>query len=448
MYATEQNLSPAGSIRSLVYGGSLGSLLAAYLAEDCETPAPRQMKKQPTHPPASKIRVKVKEGCPPDFHQNGARQEPSPDPTASHIRPTTRHPGVAAIKKAVHRSAHKDSASRRTRHAARVREVIIIGGGLAGLSAGIYLGRALRDTLIIDGGRSLAVWEPEVQNYLGFPKGISGEALLDRGLTQAERYGVSVVRDEILTARFKRGVFVLRGRQKEYTSKRLLLATGLYHIPPDIPGVQECLGHSMFFCKDCDGYRVEGKRIVIFGSNNEAVRYALGLLLYSSCVMITTNGKKVVWDRTYSTWLQEYEIPIYEQPVTEVIHKRRQVQSLLLEDGTRIEADAIFTTRGDIYHNTIAKALGAKLDADGQVMANNDGRTSVAGLYAAGCVTPANCQMIIAAGDGATAAQAINCDLLDESLAKHSLRLYRDVQRRHFPTTSARSAKSASVSQA
>src|SRR5688500_20285476 len=77
------------------------------------------------------------------------------------------------------------------------REVIIVGGGLAGLSAAIYLGRAMRDVLIIDAGESLAMWEPEVQNYLGFPDCIDGRALLRRGDEQAARYGAEFVREEV-----------------------------------------------------------------------------------------------------------------------------------------------------------------------------------------------------------------------------------------------------------
>ena len=77
----------------------------------------------------------------------------------------------------------------------RSREVIIIGGGLAGLSAAIYLGRALRDVLVIDAGESLAIWEPEVQNYLGFPECIDGRELLRRGREQALKYGAEFIRE-------------------------------------------------------------------------------------------------------------------------------------------------------------------------------------------------------------------------------------------------------------
>ena len=86
-----------------------------------------------------------------------------------------------------------------------------------------------------------------------------------------------------------------------------------------------------------------------------------------------------------------------------------------------MRVDALFTTRGDIFHNKLARTMGAKTNAAGEVQVDDQLRTSVPGLFAAGCVTPANCQMIIAAGQGATAAQAINRDLFEESLATHCL---------------------------
>jgi thioredoxin reductase (NADPH) len=314
------------------------------------------------------------------------------------------------------------------------REVIIIGGGIAGLSAAIYLGRAQRDTLVIDSGHSMAKWEPKVENYLGFPKGVAGEKLLKSGRKQARRHQVDFADDEIKTARVKDGEFVLRGKKKSYRSNRLLIATGIFHIPPDIPGVNECLGHSMFFCKDCDGYRVRGKRIAICGANNEAVEYALGMLYYSPTVIIATNGEKPRWDKKHAAWLKEYEIPVETIRIKDVEHRRRKILALVFAGSVRVKTDYIFTTRGDVFHTSLAKQLGAKLDRDGQIVIDHCMRTSVRRLYSAGCVTPANCQIIIAAGQGAAAAQAINRDLFEESLRTHSLRRFREVQLRKEKT--------------
>ena len=310
----------------------------------------------------------------------------------------------------------------------QTREVIVIGGGIAGLSAAIYLGRAQRDTLVIDSGHSMAKWEPMVANYLGFPKGVGGEDLLKKGRRQAERYEVKFAADEIKVISARDSVFVLKGMKKTYRTSRLLLATGIFHLPPEIPAVEECLGHSMFFCKDCDGYRVREKRIAIFGANNEAVEYALGMLHYSACVIVATNGKKICWAKKHARWLTEYEIPVERKRVGKVAHRKGKIQALEFAGGKRVEIDYIFTTRGDILHARLAKRLGAKLDDEGQVKVDQRMRTTVKGLYAAGCVTPANCQMIIAAGQGAAAAQAINRDLFEESLKNHSLRRFRGIQ--------------------
>jgi thioredoxin reductase (NADPH) len=308
------------------------------------------------------------------------------------------------------------------------REVIVVGGGIAGLSAAIYLGRAQRDVLVIDSGHSMAKWEPVVQNYLGFPNGVGGEELLKNGCTQARRYGASFVRDEIKTVSARKSFFVLKGKRKTYRARRLLVATGIFHLPPEIPGVKQCLGHSMFFCKDCDGYRVRGKRIAIIGTSNETVEYALGMLDYSACVVVATNGKRPAWDKQHGRWLAEYEIPVARQRIRDVDHRKRRIRALEFASDAAIKIDYIFTTRGDIFHNELAKKLGAKLDPDGQIKVDHCMRTSVPRLYAAGCVTPANCQMIIAAGQGAAAAQAINRDLFEESLASHSLRRFREEQ--------------------
>lgn len=309
-------------------------------------------------------------------------------------------------------------------------EVLIVGGGLAGLSAAIYLGRAQRETLVIDLGKSMARWEPDVQNFIGFPKGVAGSDLLNRGRRQAQRYGVRFQQDEIVGGKKQRGWFSLTGKKRLYRARRLLLATGIFHIPPDLPNVSPCLGHSMFFCKDCDGFRVQNRAIAVYGWNDDAVEYALGMLLYSPCVCIVTDGRQRRWSSRHERWLNEYRVPVYCSAIHDVRCNRHQIETLVFEDRSEAKVQALFTTRGDVYLNKLAKALRAKVDAEGQIIVNESMATSAAGVYAAGCVTPANCQMIIAAGEGAVAAQAINRDLFEESLRTHSLRRYREKQLR------------------
>jgi thioredoxin reductase (NADPH) len=307
-------------------------------------------------------------------------------------------------------------------------DVLIVGGGLAGLSAAIYLGRALRKTLVVDTGKSMAVWEPEVQNYLGFPEGISGEDLLSRGRKQAERYHVAFAQDEILDAIRTNEFFQLRGGAQTYRARKVILATGIFHIPPEIEGVTECLGCSMYFCKDCDGYRVQGKAVGVYGWNDQAVEYALGMLAYTPRQAIFTNGCEPQWDPEHQGWIEEYHLPVYRQKILRVNRTDGQIQSLLLEDSTEVFLEALFATRGDIFFNKLARGLGAEVDPEGEVKVDDHMATSVPGLYAAGCVTPSNCQMIIAAGEGAIAAQAINRAIFEESLKTHALKQMRAQQ--------------------
>ena len=300
-------------------------------------------------------------------------------------------------------------------------DAIIVGGGPAGLSAAIYLGRSQRRTLLVHSGHSMAKWEKDVQNYLGFPEGIDGQDLLTRGFAQARRYNVEVLEDTMQSIRPSGTYFDLVGHAQQYRAKRVLLATGLTHLPPDVEGVRECLGHSFFFCKDCDAYRVQGKRIVIIGHNAEAAEYALAMLLFTSRVMICTNGTQPTWSADHHGWIQDAAVPVRTPRVTALKHENGGIRSLTFASGEDVLLDAAFTTRGDVVHSGLAATAGADLDSEGQVVVDGCMRTSIQGLYAAGCLTPANCQMIIAAGQGATAGQAINRDLFEESLRTNRL---------------------------
>ncbi|HJR76265.1 MAG TPA: NAD(P)/FAD-dependent oxidoreductase [Nitrospiraceae bacterium] len=302
-----------------------------------------------------------------------------------------------------------------------IREVIIVGSGLAGLSAAIYLGRSRRDTLLIHSGRSMAKWETDVQNYLGFPEGINGGDLLAKGMAQVARYQVETIEDEIQSLLRRDDTFWLGSAIRSYRARRVLLATGLTHLPPEIPGVRECLGRSLFFCKDCDAYRVQDKRIGIVGRNNEAADYALAMLFFSHSIVICLNGQSPAWDADHAGWLDEYRIPIRSERIDMIRHDDGRLETLIFGQGEPLKIEALFTTRGDVYHSGLAESAGAALDREGQVIVDHCLRTTVPGLYAAGCVTPANCQMIIAAGQGAIAAQAINRDLFEDQLRRHAL---------------------------
>ena len=310
----------------------------------------------------------------------------------------------------------------------RIRDAIIVGAGPAGLSAAIYLARALRDVTVIHHGRPMVVWEPELQNYLGFPEGIAGAELIARGYAQAEHYGAELVHASVRDVARQDGFLVVNHAETRWRARRLLLATGTFHRPPDVPGVDACLGKSLFFCKDCDGWRVRGKTIAILGRNDDAVEYALAMLAYSPRVMIATNGEEPIWDDQHAAWLATHEIPVLEGRIAYVEHVDAVIQALAFEGDRRVAVDVAFATRGDVYHNHLALSLGCAVDHEGQVTVDVAGRTSVPGVFAAGCLTPANCQVVVAAGQGAMAAQAINRELFEEDLARGAIKRCREVQ--------------------
>src|SRR6185437_965717 len=224
--------------------------------------------------------------------------------------------------------------------------VIIIGGGLAGLSAAIYLGRSRRDTLLIHSGRSMAKWERDAQNYLGFPDGIDGNDLLARGFAQARCFNAEVVEDEVNALKHNReGWFEVASTAQLYLAQRVLLATGLTHLLPDIPGAKNCLGKSLFFCKDCDAYRVQGRSIVIIGTNNEATEYALSMLLFSSNVLICANGSPSRWDTAHAGWLGEYSVPVIQEHIGSILHDRGQLSAVVLESGESLGTSRVYDSR-------------------------------------------------------------------------------------------------------
>jgi thioredoxin reductase (NADPH) len=149
--------------------------------------------------------------------------------------------------------------------------------------------------------------------------------------------------------------------------------------------------------------------------------------------MICTNGEKVVWDEEHARWIEEYKIPVVREKIVEIAHRDGMLVAVQFADGRRFKVESVFTTRGDIYYSQLARQLGAELDEDGQIITDCGQRTNVPGLYAAGCVTQANCQMIIAAGHGAAAAQAINRSLFEESLSNHRLKARRQEQLQKCP---------------
>ncbi len=323
-------------------------------------------------------------------------------------------------------------------------DCLIVGGGAAGLSAAINLGRMRRSVLLVD-ARDRFLWRHFVNNYLGFPDGISATDLRRRGWHQAARYGVRLMLGQVAAvapegegfrATIDRlhpdGMFAGRpgpipprdaemasmfeqppeGSPLAVRARTILLATGVMGHFPEFPGRDECVGVSLFWCIHCDGYESSGKVIGVVGHDEEAAETALDLLEFSSNVTLVA-GRAEGFDLPPSRRddLRANGIAAYPAAVTEYRNSGGQMQALVVGDAaeTVVPVEHVYSIQPSIAMTGLARQLGVAVDAAGQIAVNGAQETSVPGVYAAGDVTsPHNHQVTAAVHEGNEAACAIN----------------------------------------
>lgn len=293
-------------------------------------------------------------------------------------------------------------------------DCVIVGGGPAGLSAAIYLGRFLRKVLVVDNqdGR----WETHEinQNYFGFPDGIPTVELRQRGVDQAIKYGAEIETDKIISVEKVGPSFVLQGKETSYQARTLLFATGVKDRFPQFDCMEECLGRSLFWCITCDGYNTQNKQVMIVGYTKEALTTALQFLNYTDQIMVVTNHDRgaVRLDQKLVDKLAEHHIDIHEGRIAEVVGVNGIFEKIVLSTGEELHTDFMFSLQGASPNSQLAQSLGVRVDEHGYIVSDIEQRTNIRGVYAAGDVTKAFAhQIVTAAHEGAQAAQAINYDL-------------------------------------
>lgn len=296
-----------------------------------------------------------------------------------------------------------------------VYECAIIGGGIAGLQAAVQLGRYRHTVVVIDAGDGRSTLCRQYHNLLGYPDGISGEALRRAGRVQAERLGAAFVDGTAVTVVRETpagggtpadAVFIVRlADGAEVRALRLLIASGVKDRMPDWPGLRPCLGLSVFICPDCDGYETAGRRVLVFGSGNAGAHMAVELTGWTRDILYINHERKRP-DAAETVKLAEAGITVIEQPVAELLTDGGLLQGVRLADGSRIDGERAFLAfGGNEVRSSLAKMLGAKLTSGGHI--ENDPRTkltSVPHVWAAGDVTVHSEQAAIAMGDGLQAA--------------------------------------------
>jgi thioredoxin reductase len=295
-------------------------------------------------------------------------------------------------------------------------EVAVIGGGPAGLSCGLWLGRYLRQTLLIDSGDPRN-WETSgINGYLGAPK-ITPPELRKLGREECRRYPVELVDSCVdRVTRMESDRFTIRLEDgKTYHAQRLVLAIGLYDHWPDLPGLEHCYGRSAHHCPDCDGYEARDKKTVVVGQGRKAAGLALSLTTWTSQIIVCTNGLPCDLAPGVVDKLQALNIPIVETKVKWAHAEERRVRFLEMVDGMQIDLEKLFFTVQHVPADDLGAQLGCERDEDGLILVDHARRTSVEHVYAIGDITPGAQLAITAAADGALAAASIHRSLLPAS---------------------------------
>ena len=301
-------------------------------------------------------------------------------------------------------------------------DIIIIGAGPGGLTAGIYAGGQGTKNLIIDrdlaGGIGREV--PAMENYPGFDN-ISGLELIEKTKAQAikncELHEMEEVTEIIKTDDEYR--FTVKTSKDSYKSKSIILATGSSHRLLDAKGEEEFKGKGVSYCATCDGFFFAGRDIIIVGGGNSALQEALYLKNLGANVTIVHRRDEFRAQKHLQNQIKEAEIPTILNATVEEIKGEMLVESVVLKDTktgelSEIPVNGVFISVGYIPHTELAKQLGADLDESGHIIIDKQQKTNVDYVYAIGDVCIGLKQWIVACGEGAVAATSAFEDLQNQ----------------------------------
>jgi thioredoxin reductase (NADPH) len=297
-------------------------------------------------------------------------------------------------------------------------DVIILGAGPAGLSAGIYASRAGLDCVIFEkgvpGGQVLT--SPTIENYPGFPE-IAGMKLMENMAEHAKRYVDIREGEEVLRVRSgdKFEVFTTSGR---YTSRALILATGSYHRKLDAPGEEGMTGKGVSYCATCDGFFYKGKEVIVVGGGNTALTDALHLSSLGCKVTVVHRRSQLRADKHLQDSVIQHKIPILWDTVVDEIVEGNEVTAVRLRDLKTGKVhtkpvSGVFVAVGEVPSSQLAAELGLDMDPGGFITVDRSFRTNVAFVYAAGDVSGGIRQIVAAVHGGAAAALSCFEDLMN-----------------------------------
>jgi thioredoxin reductase len=297
---------------------------------------------------------------------------------------------------------------------ADVYDVVIVGGGPAGLSAALVLGRCRRSVLLCDAGSPRNAASRALHGYLT-RDGVPPLDLLRLGHQELRQYGIAPREGTVTYVGPREGEFdVTLDTGERVRSRTVLIATGVRDRLPAIPGLQECYGVSAHHCPYCDGWEVRDKRLVVLGLGQNAAGLALALKTWSPEVVICSNGRARIGSR-HREQLEREAISVIETRIDHLEHTGGHARRLIFTGGDERACDALFFVSGQTMQSDLARDLGCEFTRRGVVKTDHLGQTCVPGVYVVGDASRDVQFAIVAAAEGAKAAVSINKRLQAQS---------------------------------
>jgi thioredoxin reductase len=295
-------------------------------------------------------------------------------------------------------------------------DAIIVGGGPAGLTCAIFLGRYRRRVLVIDNARPRNYASRGVHGFLGQHGILPGE-LLARGRAEATESGVEMCDTSVDRIEQVGDVFEVHTANERdvLRTRRVVLAYGVRDTLPDIPEIESYYGISLHHCPDCDGYECSDKRIGIIGWNKGSVAVAFKLQQWSDEIVVFTHGHEREWDNEENSKLLAQSIGVKDERIVALVGEEGRVKAAVLDTGERVSIEALFFNIHVERSCDLAEQLGCEIENDTDVKVNDVRETTIEGVYAVGDLVKGSKLAITSAADGAIAAIAINKSLLPPS---------------------------------
>jgi len=294
-------------------------------------------------------------------------------------------------------------------------DCIIIGGGPAGLTCAIFLGRYRRRVLLCDSGRPRNYASRAIHGFIG-QHNIDPAELRRRGREEAIDAGVEICDCTVSKIESIGDEFCVTTTAGTMRTRRVALAYGVRDLVPEIPNITDFYPGSVYHCPDCDGYEVTGKRVGVIGHGKRVVGLALKLRQWTDELTIFVNGNTREFTKEEMSKALAEGIDIKDEKVLTLTGHGDQLSHAVLDTGERVEIDALFFSIGTVRSCTLAEDLGCQVFEEQPCIVVDDYKqTTVEGVYAIGDLAPGSQLAVTSAADGAVAAIAINKSLLPPS---------------------------------